>query len=116
MEKQTHREIVWIESAHAQFEDLSIAVQNKFLDLLTIVAQGVNPSAVKPLKGLGAGVYEIRISDRGNAYRSVYTLSVNDLIIVVHVFQKKSKKGISTPKAELDVIRSRLKQIKDTFS
>ncbi|CBW73692.1 unnamed protein product [Mycetohabitans rhizoxinica HKI 454] len=30
-------------------------------------------------------------------------------MFVLHCFQKKSKSGISTPKADIDIIRARLK-------
>ena len=64
----------------------------------------------KPLKGFkGAGVLEIVEDFDGDTFRAVYSVRLPDAIYVLHVFQKKSKRGIATPKAELDLIKSRLK-------
>jgi len=62
----------------------------------------------KPLKGLGAGVLEIVSDHRGDTFRAVYTVRLSGRVYVLHAFQKKSKIGIATPKAELDLIKQRL--------
>ncbi len=67
--------------------------------------------AAKPLKGFGsAGVVEIVEDWRGNAYRAVYTVRFAGAVYVLHCFEKKSKRGIETPKREMDLIRARLKE------
>ncbi len=53
------------------------------------------------------------IKERGDAYRVVYALQVGDDIWVVHAFQKKSTKGISTPRHEIDLVRERIKRLKE---
>jgi predicted XRE-type DNA-binding protein len=59
----------------------------------------------KTLAGFGgATVIQVRESHDGNAYRAVYTVRYADAVYVLHAFQKKSKKGIATPKAEIDLI------------
>jgi phage-related protein len=64
----------------------------------------------KPLKGFkGAGVLEVVEDLDGDTYRAVYTVKLADAIYVLHVFQKKSKRGIATPQADMDLIRLRLK-------
>jgi phage-related protein len=64
----------------------------------------------KPLQGFGsAGVLEIVEDWRGNTYRAVYTVRYAARVFVLHVFQKKSRSGIATPKPDLDLIRNRLK-------
>lgn len=64
----------------------------------------------KPLKGFAsAGVLEIVEHSGGSTYRAVYTVRLAGAVFVLHVFQKKSKRGIATPKTELDLIWSRLK-------
>ena len=66
----------------------------------------------KVLKGFGGGtVIEVKESYDGDAYRAVYTVRYADAVYVLHAFQKKSKKGIATPKAELDLIEKRLKDL-----
>ena len=68
-----------------------------------------HPSA-KPIKGFrGAGVLEIVEDHRGDTYRAVYTVTFAGLVYVLHAFQKKAKKGIATPKREIDLIKERLK-------
>jgi phage-related protein len=52
---------------------------------------------------------EIVEHDEGNTYRTVYTVKFRKAVFVLHVFQKKSKSGIATPKPDLDIIRARLK-------
>jgi phage-related protein len=42
----------------------------------------------------------------------VYTASIGDSVYVIHVFQKKSKSGIATPKSEMELVQQRLKQLK----
>lgn len=69
-----------------------------------------HPNA-KPLRGFrGSGVLEIVEDHDGNTYRAVYTLKVAGAVYVLHPFQKKSKKGIATPKRDIDLIKERLKQ------
>lgn len=79
----------------------------------TIVADAGTPDLAKPLAGLGAGVWELAIKERGDAYRVVYALQWGDDIWVVHAFQKKSTKGISTPRHEIDLVRERVKRLKE---
>jgi len=68
---------------------------------------------VKPMQGLGSGVFEIALTFKGDAFRVVYTVQPGDDIWVVHAFQKKSTKGIKTPKHEIDLIKDRLKRLKE---
>ena len=70
----------------------------------------LHPSA-KPLKGFGsAGVLEVAEDLSGNSFRAVYTVRLADAVYVLHCFEKKSKHGIETPKREMDLIRTRLKE------
>jgi phage-related protein len=65
--------------------------------------------AAKPLRGFGGGsVLEIAAPYDGNTWRAVYTVHFRDAVYVLHAFQKKSKRGIATPKREMDLIRHRL--------
>ena len=71
---------------------------------------GKKHEQAKPLRGFGsAGVLEIVEDWRGNAYRAVYTVRFAARVFVLHVFQKKSKSGIATPKQDMELIRVRLK-------
>ncbi len=62
------------------------------------------------MRGFGsAGVLEIIEDWEGNTYRAIYTVRFVESVFVLHVFQKKSKRGVATPKRELDLIRERWK-------
>ncbi len=77
------------------------------------MAEGGKPDIAKPLHGMGSGVFEIALPFRGDAFRVVYAVQLDQDIWVVHAFQKKSKQGIKTPKPEVDLIRDRLKRLKE---
>jgi phage-related protein len=84
-------------------------VRRDFGQALYAAPQGTTDPAAKPLKGFGgARVMEIVERFHTDAYRAVYTAHFDDAICVLHVFQKKSKSGIATPRHEIDMIRRRL--------
>jgi phage-related protein len=75
------------------------------------VQQGRKPAIARPLHGFGgAGVLEIVDDFDGDAYRAIYTVRLATAVYVRHVFQKKSKHGIATPRRELELVRVRLRQ------
>ena len=71
---------------------------------LTVAAEGQKADIAKPLKGVGAGVFEVVLQYRTDAYRTVYALQRGEWLWVVHAFQKKAKPGITTPTKEIDLI------------
>jgi phage-related protein len=76
---------------------------------LTAAQLGGKHKDSKPMKGFGgAGVVEIVADFDGGAFRAVYTVRFADVVYVLHAFQKKSKKGIETPKSDIDLINHRL--------
>jgi phage-related protein len=107
------RKINWVKAALKDFQDFPTVVQDRAAAALTFIAEGATPDIAKPLTGLGNGVWELAIRSRGDAFRVVYALQLGDDIWIVHAFQKKSKKGIATPKPEIDLIRERLKRLKE---
>jgi phage-related protein len=110
------RKINWLKGALKDFEDFSRDAQDRAAAALTFIAEGATPDIAKPLSGFGSGVWELAISSRGEAYRVVYALQLGEDIWIVHAFQKKSKTGIATPKPELNLIRERIKRLKDYLS
>jgi phage-related protein len=71
---------------------------------------GEKDDHAKPLKGFGsAGVLEVVENDGGGAYRAVYSVRIAHAVYVLHCFQKKSTRGIGTPRPDMDLIRDRLK-------
>lgn len=72
--------------------------------------------AAKPLKGFGgASVLEIAVSHQGNAWRAVYTVRFRDAVYVLHVFQKKSTKGIAMSARDMNLIRRRLVEAESDY-
>jgi phage-related protein len=67
------------------------------------------------MRGLGSGVFEVALPFKGDAFRVVYAVHLADEIWVVHAFQKKSTQGIKTPQREIDLIKDRLKRLKETL-
>jgi phage-related protein len=106
---QAIKPLRWEGSAKKDLLAMPDAVQQVFgFALFQAQAGFMHPSA-KPLKGFGsAGVVEVVEDWRGNAYRAVYTVRFAEAVYVLHCFEKKSKRGIETPKRELDLIRERL--------
>jgi phage-related protein len=112
MRKDT-RSISWIKAAHKEFGKFPQGARTIVLRALTIAAEGSKSDIAKLMKDLGSGVYEIALAYRSDAYRAVYAVKLGEDIWVVHAFQKKSTKGIKTPKREIDLIRSRINQLKE---
>ena len=82
---------------------------------LHVAQEGGKVLYAKPLKGLGGGATVIEICDDfdGSAFRVMYTVKIGSKVYVLHAFQKKSKKGIETPKSEIEIVKSRLKKAKE---
>ena len=110
------REIAWIKAAQKDFLKFPISAREIIATALTHVAEGQMPDIAKPMKGLGTGIFEIALRYRTDAYRAVYAVQVDDAIWIVHAFKKKAKTGIKTPKSDLDLIRTRLKGLREMLN
>ena len=75
------------------------------------VQQGKMPENAKPLKGIAPGVLEIVSDFRGDTFRAVYRVRFASAVYVLHLFQKKSKRGIATPQREVELVKRRLAQV-----
>jgi len=70
-------------------------------------------SNIKALKGFSNdGVYELIAEVDKDTYRTVVAIKIAEEIYVLHCFKKKSKKGVSTPKNDIDLIKRRLIRVK----
>ena len=100
----------WVGSSKRDLMALPVSIRKFFGHALDFAQRGDKHDAAKVLKGFGsAGILEIIEDGRGGTYRAVYTIKFKEAVFVLHVFQKKSKHGIATPKPDLDIIRERLK-------
>jgi len=105
--------ISWIKAAQNDFDKFPLEGRQKIVGALKIAAEGEKADIAKPMKGLGSGVFEIAFRHNTNAYRVVYAVQIGEDLWVIHAFQKKAKKGIATPKKEIDLIKQRIKWLKE---
>lgn len=107
------KRVIWVGQSRADLKEFPEKVRAAIGHALHIAQQGKRPERTKILSGFGnAKVWEIRENDLSGTYRAVYTLEFKECIFVLHVFQKKSKTGIATPKQDIDLIKQRLKDAK----
>jgi phage-related protein len=115
-EKPTLKPLEWVGSSKADLVGFPVPVRKEMGHSLHLAQAGEKPYSAKSLRGFGgAGVLELVENHDGNAYRTVYTVKFAQAVYVLHVFQKKSKKGIAMPKAELDLIKQRLKAAAEQY-
>jgi phage-related protein len=102
--------LYWIASSRKDIETMPDPVQSDFGYALYLAQTGEKHDSAKPLHGFGgAGVLEVVDNSDGDTYRAVYTVRFAGVVYVLHVFQKKSKSGVATPKRDIDLIKSRLR-------
>ena len=106
----SEKPLEWIASSYKDLMALPTDVRRFFGYALSLAQAGDQHDAAKVLKGFGsAGVLEVIEDDAGGTYRAVYTVRFEEAVFVLHCFQKKSKRGIATPKEDMNIIRARLK-------
>jgi phage-related protein len=106
----------WIASSKKDLIAMPDPVQDNFGFALFQAQIGEKHDDAKPLKGFkGSGVLEIVDNFDGDAYRAVYTVRFAEVVYVLHVFQKKSKRGIATPKQDIELIEQRLKTAQEHY-
>jgi phage-related protein len=110
------KEIFWIGTSLEDLRRMPDEVKQNIGHALHEAQLGEKPASSKPLSGFGgAHVLEIRDDDEAGTYRAVYTVKFKDRIFVLHCFQKKSKKGIKTPKSAIDLIGKRFKEAQEIY-
>jgi phage-related protein len=101
--------VIWMGSSRRDLRSFPEAVRRDIGQALYTAQQGETDPAAKPLKGFEATrVMEIVDRHDTNTYRAVYTTQFAGVIYVLHAFQKKSKRGIATPREDIELIRQRL--------
>ena len=106
--------LVWVGSSLRDLRDFPDDVKDEMGFALYEAQCGLKPTAAKPLRGFGgAGVLEIVSDYQSDTFRAVYTVRLGERVYVLHAFQKKSKKGIATPKADAEMIKRRLRQAEE---
>jgi phage-related protein len=109
----TLRPLVWMGDSRKNIREFPEDVQKSVGYALQLVQAGETPMEAKPFKGVGSGVYEIIKRYDTDTYRAVYAVKIGEKVYVLHAFQKKSKQGIKTPQADIDLIKQRYKDAQE---
>ncbi|MDD2462779.1 MAG: type II toxin-antitoxin system RelE/ParE family toxin [Geobacteraceae bacterium] len=109
------KEIVFLGDSREKLRDFPDETKICMGHALRTAQEGGKAFNAKPIKGIGGGATVIEICDNhdGNTYRVMYTVKIGSKLYVLHAFQKKSKKGIETPKPEIEIVKIRLKKAKE---
>jgi phage-related protein len=107
------RPVRWMGNSKKNLLKFPSEVQKIIGDELQFIQFGGMPKDAKPFKGVSSGVFELALKYDKEAYRTVVAVQLGDYIYVLHSFQKKSKKGISTPKEDVDLIKQRLAEARE---
>ena len=103
------KDVKWVGDSRKQLRRFPKPAREAVGEALNIAQIGGKHRNAKPLIGVGSGVFEIVARYDTNTYRAVYTVKIGENIYVLHAFEKKSTRGIKTPKREIDLIKQRLK-------
>ena len=103
------RPLQWTGSSRTDLKRFPGPVQDRIGFALYQAQAGLRHRDAKPLKGFGSGVLEVVARHDGDAYRAVYAVRLETAVYVLHAFQKKAKRGIATPRRELELVRRRLR-------
>ena len=106
----TEKPLVWLGSSYRDLMAMPGPVRQFFGHALGRAQQGERHESTKVLRGFGgAGILEIIRDEAGGTFRAVYTVKFQAAVFVLHVFQKKSRRGVETPNEDMALIRARLK-------
>lgn len=104
------KELYWLGSSKKDLLEFPTRIRKEMGHALYIAQEGGKHKNAKPLKGFGGSkVFEIVEDDGNGTYRTMYTAQFEEVVYVLHAFQKKSKTGIKTPKQDMDLVEQRLK-------
>lgn len=108
--------LLWVASSKRDLMDMPQEIRSDFGHGLYEAQLGGYPAIGKTLKGFGsANIVELVLDDEGGTFRTVYTVRFSDAVVILHVFQKKSKKGSETSKQDIKLIHSRLKLAEEMY-
>jgi phage-related protein len=102
--------LLWVGTSRRELMGFPDPVRDEMGNALSSAQFGEKHPKAKPWRGEGPGVFEIVEDYRGNAYRALYTVRLENAIYVLHAFQKKSPAGVRTARADVELISRRLKE------
>ena len=109
------RHLIYLGSSKKDAEKLPLEVQEIFATALKMALNGDTHEDAKLFKYHGSGVFEVVGNYKKDAYREIYTVKYAEVVFVLHIFQKKSKKGAQTPKEDRELIEKRLKWAEEIY-
>jgi phage-related protein len=110
------KELDWIGSSKRDLLEFPEIIKKEMGHALYVAQAGGKHKNAKPLKGFGgAKVLEVVLDDGNGTYRTMYTIQFEEIVYVLHAFQKKSKTGIKTPKQDIDLVEKRLKWAQEKY-
>ena len=109
----TIRTVRWVGDSRERLQEFPAQVRKDIGHALYLVQTGQTPPSAKPMRGIESGVFEIVDDYDTDTYRAVYTVKVGSSLYILHAFMKKSKRGMRTPKREIDLIRRRLRRARE---
>jgi phage-related protein len=101
--------VVWLGDSLKQVKSFPEEVRRHIGVALYDAQRGEKPPSAKPFKGVGSGVFEIVTRFDSDTWRTVYAAQIGKRIYILHAFQKKSPKGIKTPRRDEELIKQRYK-------
>lgn len=110
------RGVVWMGDAKNNLREFPEGARKLIGDELQLLQFGGMPKDAKPFKGIGSGILEIAVRYHKDAYRTVVAVQLGKKLYVLHAFQKKSKRGIETPKRDIELIKQRYREAKELAS
>jgi len=116
MQDRRIRPLNWVGGSYRDYVRFPRPVQEEMGFALYLAQAGDRHPIAKTIKGFGGGgVVELATLHDGDAFRTVYTVKFADEVYVLHAFQKKSKRGIATPRSDIDLVRRRLKAAEEDY-
>ena len=113
MSEADKKPIYWVGTSRKDLSGFPDEVRDEIGFAIYQAELGERHASAKTMKVLDA--VEIVSDYDGDTFRGVYTTKYKGVLFVLHCFMKKSKNGIKTPKAELDLIKKRLKDAKKIY-
>jgi phage-related protein len=108
----SEKPVFWVGDSKKRLVEFPQDVRVAIGHALSEAQNGRKADYAKPLKGIDGGVFEIVSDHDTDTYRGIYAVKLGEHIYVLHAFKKKSKSGIATPKPDVELIKTRLRQVK----
>ena len=107
------RPVVWLGNSKRNIQAFAPDARRIIGGELQLMQYGGMPKDAKPFMGVGSGVFDIALRYDADAYRTVLAVQLGKKIYVLHAFQKKAKKGIGSPKHDVELIIQRYAEAKE---